>query len=78
MLSQPPPDRESNMTEIDLKLTPKGKRAELEHTINELMQAYEHENGLVIHSMSFQREPIMSSRQPIRKPTVSFTVQVPK
>lgn len=79
MLSKPPPDREdSDMTEIELKHTPRGKKFELQQAINDLMEVYEHTNGLEILSMSFRREPIIGSRQPVRKPVVSIVVQVPE
>ncbi len=66
------------MTEIELKRTPRGKKFELEHAINDLMEAYECANGLEIQSMTFRREPDISTRQPVRRPTISFVVQVPE
>ncbi len=66
------------MTEIELKRTPRGKKLELEHAINDLMEIYEHDNGLIVLSMTFRREPVISSRQPVRKPTIALVVQVPE
>ncbi len=79
MLSKPPPDREDNMSEIILKRTPLGLKTELERTVNDLMETYECANGLEILSISFERKPSISTRQPRRKlPAVSFSVQVPE
>lgn len=66
------------MTETELKRTPTGLKTELEQAVNDLMQAYEHENGLEILSVSFERKPLISTRQPVRKPVISFSVRVPE
>jgi hypothetical protein len=63
------------MTEIR---TPHGVKHDLEYAINDLMQTYERENGLIILSVSFRREVLISTRRPDRKPVITLVVQVPE